>query len=158
MSRPSLRALALLFLLAPPASAQTAASDNAVMEPITALFDGMRAADSSAVRAAFHPTAKLLSVDTNEAGAVVVHETPIGRFVTAMAGEHPLYDERLGEAEIRVDGDFATVWVPYGFYLGDEFSHCGIDAFQLARLSGGWSIIHIADTRRQDNCDPAVAP
>jgi hypothetical protein len=147
--------LALVLLAAAPAVAQTS---DAVMAPITALFDGMRAADSSAVRAAFHPTASLFSVGTNEAGEAVLHETPIDRFVAAIAGEHPLYDERLGEAEVRIDGDLATVWVPYGFYVGGAFSHCGTNAFQLARLGGAWTVIHIADTRRKTDCDPAVAP
>ena len=158
MPRLSLLAALALGLTAPLAIAQPDGTESAVMEPITNLFDGMRAADSSAVRAALHPTASLLSVGADEGGVTKVHETSMDRFVAAMAGDHPLYDERLGEAEIRVDGDLAAVWVPYGFYLGGAFSHCGTNAFQLARLDGAWRIIHIADTRRKENCDPAVAP
>lgn len=152
-----LPALFLAFALLPrPAAAQAPADHDAVMAPIHALFDGMRAADSAAVRAAFHPVATLLSVGEGRDGVVAVHETPIDGFAAAMAGDHPLYDERLGEAEVRVDGDLATVWVPYAFYLGDQFSHCGTNAFQLARLNGAWTIIHVADTRRKTDCDPSI--
>ena len=31
----------------------------------------------------------------------------------------------------------ATVWVKYAFYAGGEFSHCGVDAFQLFKV-GRW--------------------
>lgn len=145
------------LVLSPRANAQAAADAEAVMAPIHDLFDAMRAADSSAVRAAFHPTATLRTVGTNRDGVMGVFATPLDRFVAAMAGEHPVYDERLGDAEVRIDGDLATVWVPYAFYLGDTFSHCGTNAVQLAQLDGTWSIIHVADTRRPDNCDPSIA-
>jgi hypothetical protein len=154
--------LALLLLLALPLSAAaqpyapTPAERDAIMEPILTLFDGMRAADSSAVRSAIHPKSRLLRVGTNREGVIGVHETPVDRFVAAMAGDHEVYDERLGDAQITVDGDLATVWVPYAFYLGDTFSHCGTNAFQLARLDGAWQIIHTVDTSRQDNCDPSI--
>lgn len=65
-------------------------------------------------------------------------------------------DPILGDADVRTDGDLATVWVPYAFYVGDDFSHCGTNAFQLARLDGAWSIIRVTDTRRPDNCDPSI--
>jgi len=157
-----MRLLAALLLTAlvisPRANAQPTTADDAgaVMAPIHDLFDAMRAADSSAVRAAFHPTATLRTVGTNRDGVMGVFETPLDRFVAAMTGEHPVYDERLGEAEVRIDGDLAAVWVPYAFYLGDTFSHCGTNAFQLARTGGVWSILHVTDTRRPDNCDPTI--
>jgi hypothetical protein len=147
------------LVLSPRANAQSApaSESEAVMAPIHALFDGMRAADSSAVRAAFHPTATLRTVGENRDGVMGVYETPLDGFVAAMAADHPVYDERLGDAEVRIDGDLATVWVPYAFYLGDEFSHCGTNAFQLARTDGAWSILHVADTRRPTDCDPSIA-
>ena len=147
---------ALAFFPRTNAQSVTADDSEAVMEPIHALFDGKLAADSSAVRAAFHPTATLRTVGKNRDGVMGVYETPLDGFVAAMAGEHAVYDERLGEAEVRIDGDLAAVWVPYAFYLGDTFSHCGTNAFQLARLDGAWSILHVADTRRPDNCDPSI--
>jgi hypothetical protein len=148
--------LAPLRAAAQPATPAAADAHDAVMAPIHALFDGMRAADSSAVRAAFHPTASLFTVRADGEGVMGVHETPLDRFAAAVAGDHEVYDERLGDAEVRVDGDLATVWVPYAFYLGDAFSHCGTNAFQLARLDGAWSILHVTDTRRPDDCDPSI--
>lgn len=51
-----------------------------------------------------------------------------------------------------MDGPLATAWTPYAFYLGDTLSHCGTNAFQLAKLKDDWKIIQITDTRRKD-CD-----
>ena len=49
-------------------------------------------------------------------------------------------------------GDFAQVWCDYAFYIGNTFSHCGVDAFQLHKQKDGWKIFHLADTRRTENC------
>jgi hypothetical protein len=46
----------------------------------------------------------------------------------------------------------ASVWAPYKFYLGDKFSHCGVDVFQLMKTGDGWKIIYIVDTRRKGDC------
>jgi hypothetical protein len=40
----------------------------------------------------------------------------------------------------------------YTFYVGDQMSHCGVNAFQLMKTTEGWKIIGITDTRRKDNC------
>jgi len=46
----------------------------------------------------------------------------------------------------------AQVWTEYAFYLNKEFSHCGIDAFQLVK-DKEWKIIHLIDTRKKMNCE-----
>jgi hypothetical protein len=54
--------------------------------------------------------------------------------------------ERMWDPEVRVDGPFATLWAPYDFYSGVEFSHCGTDAFQLAKTSVGWKVVMVSYT------------
>jgi hypothetical protein len=41
----------------------------------------------------------------------------------------------------------------YGFFLGDQFSHCGVNSFQLVRTEDGWKTIHLIDTRQQAGCE-----
>ena len=148
-----------LALLAATASAPVAAQDapmdrpaDAVRQTVTDLFDGMRAADSAAVRAAFHPEARLFTAVQGEGGRGL-RETPLGAFYAAVADAPVAYDERVGEVEVRVDDGLATAWMPYRFYAGDTFSHCGVNAMQLA-LDGApgeaprWRIVQIIDTRR----------
>ena len=79
---------------------------------------------------------------------------PIGNFVTAIAGAPPgrLLDERTYNPEVRIDANLATVWAEYDFYLGDQFSHCGVDQMTLVRTAAGWKIVALADTRRREGC------
>lgn len=123
--------------------------EEAVKATIKQLFDGMRKGDSTMVGAVFHPTARLQSVFTNKEGKVVVKTDAISGFIKSIGTPHPaVYDERLLSYEIRIDEQMATAWTPYEFYVGDKFSHAGVDAFQLAKTEKGWQIIQITDTRR----------
>lgn len=141
-------ALALFSL---PASAQGAPdSEAAVRETISQLFDGMRAKDTTAVRAAFHPEGRLMT-SVMQDGEPNVVETDIDRFVAALGSSTALWDERVATAyEVRVDDGLATAWVPYEFYADETFSHCGVNAMMLANTSRGWEIIQIMDTRRPE--------
>lgn len=150
------RVTAILFLsaLTPPLNAQTPSTDEAeVLAVVQALFDGMRAADSAAVRSTLHPEARLVGVAEGEGGPALRAESMDG-FVSAVGTPHEeTWDERTWDPEVRIDGRLATVWVPYAFYLGETFSHCGYDAFQLYESAEGWKIFQIADTRRREGCE-----
>ena len=54
--------------------------------------------------------------------------------------------------EVRIDGAIATLWTPYDFHIGVRFSHCGYDAFQLARGERGWYVTAITYTVRPAPC------
>ena len=145
-----------LLLLALPAGAQpdpsAASAEEAVRATIDALFDGMRAGDSTAVRAVFAEGARLQTA-VGPSDSTAVRTTPIRDFVRAVGQPHEqVWDERIWDVEIRVDGPLASAWVPYVFYLGDEQSHCGVNAMQFVRRAEGWKILQITDTRRQE-CD-----
>ncbi len=155
-----LLSVALLFvagLLVPVASAQSdgprmPAAEAAVRATLDALFDGMRAGDSTAVRDVFHDDARLHTAGgpSDTAG---VSETPVDAFVAAVGQPRErVWDERTWDVEVCVDGPLASAWVPYVFYRGDERSHCGVNAVQLVRGPDGWRILQLTDTRRQA-CD-----
>ncbi len=46
----------------------------------------------------------------------------------------------------------ANVWAPYEFYLNNDFSHCGVNSFQLFFDGIQWKIIYLIDTRRKQGC------
>jgi hypothetical protein len=123
-----------------------------VRATIEALFDGMRAGDSAQVRTVFHDNARLhTALGPSETGAV--RSTPVDSFLAAVGRPHDrTWDERIWDVEIRVDGPLASAWVPYVFYLGDERSHCGVNAVQLVKTGNGWKILQLTDTRRE-TCD-----
>ena len=142
---------ALSLLVSLSASAQT--EGEKVKAPIQALFDGMRKSDSSMIRSAFAPTAVLQTVAKNKEGVVSVRTDAVNDFVQSVAKPHTdIYDERITFETIKIDADLATVWTPYKFYVGEKFSHCGVNAFQLVRINGEWKIQYIIDTRRREGC------
>jgi type II secretory pathway component PulL len=63
-----------------------------------------------------------------------------------------VWDERTRNEVVHQDGTLASVWMDYSFYAGDRFSHCGVDAFLLAREGDDWKIVSLADTRRREGC------
>lgn len=136
------------------AGAGQGAEVRAVEETVRALFDAMREADSAAVRALFHPDARL-SGPVEKGGEVILRSSSAASFAGAVGGAERTWDERISGLEVRVDGRLATAWMDYVFYLGDELSHCGVNAMQLYRSDDGWRIFQVADTRRREGCpDP----
>ena len=63
-----------------------------------------------------------------------------------------VYLEKLLSYDIRIDGNLASVWTPYEFYLNGNFSHCGANSFQLFHNNGKWEIIFLVDMRRRGDC------
>jgi hypothetical protein len=64
----------------------------------------------------------------------------------------PVYDEPIRNPRVQVDGDLATVWAEYQVRQQGTVSHCGFDAFHLARLNGRWKILNVSDTFRREGC------
>ena len=144
--------LTIAIFLTATAFAQQAETD-AVKKTITTMFDAMRKGDSTMLRSAFAKGLVLQSVGTKKDGSTVLSTENPDNFVKLVGTPHKeVYDERITYGDIKVDGPLASVWTPYKFYLGDKFSHCGVNFFQLMKTTEGWKIIYIVDTRRKDNC------
>lgn len=142
--------LAIIFLTIP-SFAQTDKDD--VKKAINTLFDGMRKGDSTMLKTVFADGMVLQSVGNKRDGSVVLSTEKPSDFVKQVSAPHKeVYDERITWGDIKIDGPLASVWTPYKFYLGDKFSHCGVNFFQLMKTAAGWKIIYIVDTRRKDNC------
>ncbi|MCF2506486.1 nuclear transport factor 2 family protein [Dyadobacter sp. CY107] len=125
--------------------------DPGIMGTVNALFDGMRSGDSTKVRNAFALGATMMSVPENPKDSIAVKKNLINGFVKAVGTPHPeKWDEQIFHPKISVDGPMAIVWAPYKFFLGDKFSHCGVNVFTLIKLSSGWKITSVTDTRRKE--------
>lgn len=142
-------AVLLILVLCAPASLRAQAEEDQVMTVINRVFDAMRAGDSAMARTAFDSTARLMTAmpDGLRLGS-------LNAFLNAVGSPHDaVWDEPIWDWEVQIDGPLAQVWTKYAFYLGDRFSHCGVDAFQLYRRPEGWKIIQLIDTRRQEGCE-----
>ncbi len=147
--------LLAIFLFAPTASAQPNDSTQdpvaAVQSLVVELFDAMRAGDSTRVRNVFHPDARLHSSMNRDGVPIVGGGDSADGFVTAVGTPHDeVWDEQIGEVHVRVDEGLATAWMDYRFFLGEQFSHCGVNSIQLVLTEDGWKMLNVVDTRRSD--------
>jgi ketosteroid isomerase-like protein len=132
-------------------SPQDAKTDDvkAAAQVAEKLFAAMKAKDAAGIRALFLKDGQLVAIDrprtgegpsttrvlTGDAFARLIGESKGGDFI-----------EEMKNPEVRIFGDMALVFGRYTFHVGDKFSHCGTNSFQLARTGEGWKIANAAST------------
>lgn len=143
----------LLAGAAAPPSAR-AQDEAAALAAVEQIFEGMREADAAMVRAVFAPDARFAAVDTRNVPASVEVQSVQG-WLDAIGDSGGSWDEQIYDVEVRVDGNMASAWVPYTFYLDGSISHCGINSIEMLHDGAGWKVTQISDTRRRTDCpDP----
>ncbi len=162
MSMRPVRLIAAAALLAGMPAAGHAQGELAADDPrraeilsvVTRLFDGMRTSDSAMVRTLFHPDVQMLTTQVQN-GQAAVRRDSLATFLRSIGTTRPeAIDERLKNERVFLDGTLAVVWTDYDLFVGTRFLHCGVDAFQLARVGDRWLIVSLADTRRREGCSP----
>ena len=139
----------IFFLLISSFSFAQNTSEKEIVKPIETLFNSMKSADSLGVKNAFSGSAIMQTFGKNQEIRTDKVEDFAKQIVASQAGD---LDERFTISKILVDGNMASVWVPYQFYYKGNFSHCGVNSFQLAKINNEWKIQYIIDTRRK-KCD-----
>jgi len=133
---------------------ETLYEEAEILKVVVHLFDGMRVGDSSIVSSCFYKQVDMFTSFTNKKGEAVFVKDDVQKFINAVGTPHDeVWDEKIWDTEIRVDGNLAQVWTKYGFYLDDKFSHCGVDAIHLTKTKDGWKIFHLSDTRQRKGCE-----
>jgi hypothetical protein len=111
----------------------------AVLETVREMLEALGSRNTSRLEALHLPQALTISVRTGgEAEFPRVLTLP--ELLESIADVTVPLRERIWDPEVRVDGDVASVWTPYDFYVDGEFSHCGHDAFHLIRVGDDWRI------------------
>ena len=139
----------IFFLLISSFSFAQNPSEKEIVKPIENLFNAMKSADSLGVKNAFSNSAIMQTFSKNQEIRTDKVEDFAKQVGASQAGD---LDERFTISKILVDGNMASVWVPYRFYYKGNYSHCGVNSFQLAKLNNEWKIQYIIDTRRKENC------
>jgi hypothetical protein len=63
--------------------------------------------------------------------------------------------ERGFAPSVLVSGTVAVVWYPYDFYRDGDWSHCGVDVFNMVRTNDGWRIANMTWSAEQPPaCEP----
>ncbi|QJU58002.1 hypothetical protein HL653_09510 [Sphingomonas sp. AP4-R1] len=147
--------LPFLFLAT---AALTVPERAAIMAPVDAAFAAIAAHDGQALRAQTWGNGGV-TVSSVKNGAGSVRQLNWAQFADAIRPSAETYEEKLGTATVRADGDIAVVWGAYTFLIDGKIHHCGVDHFQLTRIAGEWKISNLSWTTRETDCEePAAAP
>ena len=121
----------------------------AILATVQALFDALGERDTELLTAILHPDILMHSVEHSTDGERSASTSTLQGMVARLEADGPRMTERMWDPEVRISGDLATVWTPYDFYVGEDLSHCGADAFILMRDGGDWQITSLSWTRLQ---------
>lgn len=143
----------LLMLLTSTVLQAQSAADSA-LAVVLQLFVSMKQADTAGMRPLFTADAVLQTIADQKEGGAQVKASSLQQLLQSVGRLQPGdADEQTGKPVVLVDGALATVWTPYRFYFKGAFSHCGVNSFQLVRMSNRWQIQYLIDTRRKVPCD-----
>jgi hypothetical protein len=137
------------------ANAQNTSKEEAVKSSILTFFDGFHKGDTAVIKSVIHQNLQLQTAFYNKLGESVLKTESKKQFLSAIATRdtNTVWLEKLLDFTILTDSNLAVVWTPYEFYFNNEFSHCGVNVFQLLFTGEKWMITSIVDTRRKENCN-----
>ena len=126
-----------------------------VKAAVDTFFEGFHKGDTTLMKSVMMNKVIMQTAYRNKEGKdILVNDEP-GKLINAIANrpEDQKWDERLLDYSIQVDGNMANAWTSYEFWFNDNFSHCGVNSFQLFKDGDQWKIIYLIDTRRKSTCD-----
>ncbi|MFK8060027.1 MAG: nuclear transport factor 2 family protein [Polaribacter sp.] len=152
---PRLITLLIAIIFSVTISAQNDTDEKAIKKVIETFFDGLHTGDSTVLKNTLHKDIKIQTTFSNKEGEKVLRTQLKESLLKGVASKKPadVYLEKLLSYTIKIDGNLASVWTPYEFYLNGSFSHCGANSFQLFNNNGKWQIIYLVDMRRRGSCN-----
>ncbi len=129
-------------------------AENQIKQVIETFFDGFHKQDSTIIKSTVADEIVLQTTGRTPEGKTLFKTEEFSKFLKSIVGipETMKFEEKLTSFSIQVDRTMANAWVGYEFWLNGEFSHCGINSFQLVNFDGKWKIIYLIDTRGKEGC------
>ena len=129
-------------------------AEDSVKTVVNQLFTAMKGVNAPMLKETFADSAVLQTIRRKQDGTFFVQNEKVSDFVDQIGkAKKDSLDERITFETVKIDGPLAIVWTPYKFYYAGNFSHCGVNSFQLVRINGRWKIQFLIDTRRRQGCD-----
>ena len=127
--------------------------EKEVLAVVLELFEGYRNRDATRVGATLSADGNMQRVTIKDGKSIVTPSSSLAGFVKYVAsGLTQKHDEPLWDTKVHVDGDLASVWTKYAFYLEGKFHHCGSENFLLHKENDEWKIFHLVDTSQTEGC------
>jgi ketosteroid isomerase-like protein len=145
----SIAAAGFLGLAIVPAVGAQANDKKVVVGVIETMFAALAKGDTAAMRATFHPQARVVQTGTGKDGKPFNRVNSIDDFLKSIgAAAGKKLEEQVMSPVVQIEDNLAVVWAAYRFLVDGKASHCGVDSYQLVRTDAGWKLLHIVDTQK----------
>ena len=137
------------------AVSQSEKTANTPKELVVGFFEAFHAQDTVKLKSFALDGIKMQSVSMDAEGNTKISSDEYSKFLKSIASipADTNFEEKLHEFRVEENGLLAIVTTPYSFYFNGNFSHCGVNSFQLIKFNGEWKINSLIDTRTKENCD-----
>lgn len=134
-------------------SAQDAEKQE-VRKVVEGFFDAFHKQDSVSMKKFMADEVVLQTTGKNKEGETMLQTQKIEKLYESIVSipDSIEFQEKLTSWNIQVDRTMANAWVGYEFWINNQFSHCGINSFQMVNFNGEWKIIYLIDTRGKEGC------
>ncbi|PKA84420.1 putative lumazine-binding protein [Ulvibacter sp. MAR_2010_11] len=121
---------------------------------VDTFFEGFHEGDTLKMRSVMVTNVAMQTAFTDTNGNAKINDGSASDLLMAIAKRPATqkWEERVLDYNVQIDGNLAHVWTPYQFWFNDALSHCGANAFTLAKTDDGWKIVHLIDSRRKSDC------
>lgn len=123
---------------------------------IKAFIEGFHKGDTLLMKSTMADNLVFQTAFKNKEQKDILKQDDVAGFIKAIGSGRPVkekWEERISSYTVKVDGNMANAWTEYEFWLDGNFSHCGVNSFQLFHDNGTWKIIYLIDTRRKSSCE-----
>ncbi|WP_280929269.1 nuclear transport factor 2 family protein [Aquimarina sp. 2201CG14-23] len=123
-------------------------------QAILDFFEGFHEGDTVKIKKTIDANIVMQTISMTKEGNLRTTKTNIKKFLEVIHNrpEDQKWLEKLLDFKIDANENIAQVWTPYEFYVNDQFSHCGVNIFQLFYDGTTWKIMALADTRKRKGC------
>ena len=137
----------IAFLIVATATGQQSTIELEVKQTIDTFFEGFHKGDTALMKSVMMDKVFMQTAFRNKEGNDILVTDEPEKLINAIADrpDDQKWDERLLDYSIQVDGNMANAWTPYEFWFNGQFSHCGVNSFQLFNDNGTWKIIYLFD-------------
>jgi len=126
--------------------------EKEILTVIEKLFKAMSEHDSHLARTVLVPEGQFYSIREDSSG-INWNKSTHQDFIDRLENSEDKWLERIWEPKVLIHKQIAAVWAPYDFYRNQQFSHCGIDAFNLIKTNEGWKVTGIIYTVETEGCE-----
>jgi hypothetical protein len=122
---------------------------------INKMFAEMANHNPPAIAELFTKEANLAAIIRTKEGKSVVRNFTGEAFSKNFAEKRGEIKEDMYAPKVEIDGDLASIWGRYVFFVDGKISHCGVNAFHLVKTDAGWLIANASSTIDSTACTEA---